>query len=84
VHRHFPDLPEQARFIQERQARRRLASLYFKSVGAAQTRDLTRLFGWTSAEAAHILDQLASAGEICSGLQLETQPGEWFAVPELA
>jgi hypothetical protein len=84
VHRHFPDLPEQARFIQERQARRWLANLYFQSVGAAQARDLTRLFGWTPAETAHILDQLAAAGEITRGLQHESLPGEWFALPQLA
>jgi hypothetical protein len=83
VHRHFPKLPEAARFIQERQARRRLASLYFQSVGAAQTRDLTRLFGWTPAETAHILEQLVTAGEVSGGLTLETHAGEWFALPEL-
>jgi hypothetical protein len=83
VHRHFPNLPEEARFIQERQARRYLASLYFRSVGAAQARDVTRLFGWTPAEAAQILDQLAVAGEICGSLRLESHPGEWFALPEL-
>jgi hypothetical protein len=84
VHRHFPDMPEQARFIQERQARRWLASLYFQSVGAAQGRDLSRLFSWTPAETAHILDQLAAAGEITRDLQHESLPGEWFALPELA
>jgi hypothetical protein len=84
VHRHFPDLPEQARFIQERQARRHLASLYFQSVGAAQVRDLTRLFGWSPIETAHILEQLAAAGEICGGLQIESAVGEWFSLPELA
>lgn len=83
VHRHFPNLPEAARFIQERQARRRLASLYFQSVGAAQARDLTRLFGWTPAETAHILEQLVTAGEVCGGLTVETHTGEWFALPEL-
>ena len=83
VHRHYPNLPEQARFIQERQARRHLASLYLRSVGAAQTRDLTRLFGWTSTETTIILDQLVSAGEIRSGLQMESQPGTWFALSEL-
>jgi hypothetical protein len=83
VHRHFPKLPEEARFIQERQARRRLASLYFRSVGAAQARDLTRLFGWTPTETTHILEQLAAAGEVCGGLQMETHAGEWFSLPEL-
>ena len=44
--RHFPDLPERARTISESQARTKLLDLYFASVGAAQLRDVTRLFGW--------------------------------------
>ena len=39
--------------------------------------------GWTPAEVTHILDQLITAGEIRGGLQIESQAGEWYAVPEL-
>lgn len=39
VHRHFPELPEQAREIGRNEARRRLAALYFASVGAASAQD---------------------------------------------
>src|SRR3990172_8783030 len=46
VSRHYPDLAEKARFISESDARRRLVELYFASVGAAQERDVNKLFGW--------------------------------------
>ena len=35
VHRHYPDLPEKARPIRQAEARRKLAELYLRSVGAA-------------------------------------------------
>src|SRR5574339_647145 len=46
VSRHYPELPEKARFISEAEARRKLTELYFDSVGAAQERDMSKLFGW--------------------------------------
>ena len=46
VPRHFPDLPEKARKIGEGEARAKLLELYFESVGAAQERDVVKLFGW--------------------------------------
>lgn len=43
---HFPELAEQARKITELQARMKLLELYFDMVGAAQVRDVQKLFGW--------------------------------------
>lgn len=83
VHRHFPELPEQARFIQERQARRQLARHYFRSVGAARLSDLSRLFGWTRQQAERAVAELAASGELQRGLELENQAGEWIALAEL-
>jgi hypothetical protein len=83
VHRHYPELPEQARFIQESQARRELTRLYFRSVGAAQTADLAKLFRWTLSEVERAIAGLVGTGELCQGLALEDQPGEWIALAEL-
>jgi hypothetical protein len=83
VHRHYPELPEQARFVQENQARRELARLYFRSVGAAQWSDLLKLFGWTMPEAERAIADLERAGEICRGLAVENRPGEWIVLAEL-
>jgi hypothetical protein len=84
VIRHFPDLLDKTRFIGERQARRSLAGLYLRSAGAAQVRDLTRLFGWPSTEAARALEDLAMAGVLRQGLEVEGQKGEWAVLKELA
>lgn len=82
VSRHFPDLPEKARFINEAEARRKLAELYFESVGAAQERDVQKLFGWQSE-----LTRRTVAGLIEKGKLIEvdhpTQKGMWIALAKL-
>ena len=82
VSRHFPDLPEKARFINEAEARRKLAELYFESVGAAQERDVQKLFGWQSE-----LTRRTVAGLIEKGKLIEvdhpTQKGVWIALTKL-
>jgi hypothetical protein len=83
VHRHLPELLEQARFIQDRQARRQLVRLYFRSVGSAQLTDLTRLFGWTRPQAERAVDELTASGELVRGLEIKNQPGEWITLAEL-
>jgi uncharacterized protein YcaQ len=83
VHRHYPELPEKARYIQENKARQELARLYFRSVGAAQVADLVRLFRWTPSEAERTVEALSQAGELRRELALEDRPGEWIAVKEL-
>jgi uncharacterized protein YcaQ len=83
VHRHYPELPEKARYIQENKARQELARLYFRSVGAAQLADLVRLFRWAPSEAERAVEALSQAGELRRELDLENRPGEWIAVKEL-
>jgi hypothetical protein len=80
--RHFPDLLTQARPIGEAQARRTLAVLYLRSVGAAQSRDLARLFGWAPELVRRTLDKLAGTGEAVEA-QHPQKPGPWLALPEL-
>jgi hypothetical protein len=74
VHRYFPDLVEQARFIPETKARRKLVELYFQSVGAAQTSELVRLFGWRPEQVQRACDGLAREGRLCAGVELIGQP----------
>lgn len=83
VHRHFPDLLEQARAIGERQARQKLAELLLLSVGAAQTRGLCKLFGWSPDEAGRTVDALVKKGLVCQGIQVEKEPGDWICLTEL-
>ncbi len=83
VARHYPELPEQARFIGELDARHKLAELYIRSVGAAQERDLTKLFGWLPPQAERAIEGLVKAGVVQEGEKVEGQSGEWFALAEL-
>lgn len=78
VHRHFPELLEQARMISERQARQKLAGLTLLSNGVAQIRDLCKLFGWSPDEAGRAVDDLVKADLACRGVEVEKQPGEWI------
>jgi hypothetical protein len=83
VPRHFPQLPEQARFIQETDARRRLAASYLGSVGACRLQDLVKLFGWTRAEAETALEGPVRRGELVAKAQIEGEAGDWYCLPEL-
>jgi hypothetical protein len=83
VHRHFPDLAGQARSIRQADARRTLAALYLRSVGAARERDLVALFGWPRREAAEALAALARGGIVRLDAAVADRPGEWAALAEL-
>ncbi|HEX9027955.1 MAG TPA: crosslink repair DNA glycosylase YcaQ family protein [Anaerolineales bacterium] len=83
VARHFPELPDQAHNIRESEARQKLAELYFRSVGAAQPRDLVRLFGWNALQVERTLGKLVQAGLLRGGLEVAGHKGEWFILAEL-
>jgi hypothetical protein len=83
VARHLPDLPEQARFIQEDEARRKLALLFLDSVGAAQMGDVLKLFGWGRPVTKRTLSELVREGDIRESVRLGDETGDWFAVPDL-
>ena len=82
VSRHFPDLPERARKIGEREARTKLIELYFESVGAAQEGDVHKLFGWKKD-----LTTRAITGLVEKRMLIESehpkQKGKWLALPKL-
>ncbi len=81
--RHMPELPEQARSIGEAEARRKLVELYLASVGAAQIRDVVRLFGWPPELAQRTVTRLVQAGTLVDGLSHPQMSGEWLALPAL-
>jgi hypothetical protein len=83
VARHYPELPDQAHAIGERQARRFLTELYFRSVGAASRGDVSRLFGWRAVAAQGAIQELVQVGTLVENVELENQPGEWLALSEL-
>lgn len=83
VARHYPELPEAARFIGELDARQTLLELYLQSVGAARLREIIFVMGWKAHETAAAIDQLAVAGRAIPGVRIESQPGEWVACPKI-
>jgi len=83
VARHYPDLPERARAIGEAEARQKLIELYFRSLGAAQRKDVTRLFGWPPELVTRALKALVQSHFLVEGVTCSGQQGEWLALPEL-
>jgi hypothetical protein len=80
--RHMPELLEQARPIGEAEARQKLVRLYFASIGAAQLRDVSRLFGWPPELVRRTVDTLKEKGELGEAVHLK-MPGTWLALPGL-
>ena len=81
--RHMPELPEQARSIGEAQARRKLVELYLASVGATQTRELVKLFGWPPELTQRSVAGLVQNGSVIEHVSHPQSSGEWVALPEL-
>jgi hypothetical protein len=84
VTNHYPKLPDQARKIGRREAQRHLTELYFMSVGAAQAKDISKLFGWKTVEVEKLLDDLVQKKLIKRDLTITGLPGQWMALSELA
>lgn len=83
VHRHYPDLPNQARLVQEAQARLKLIELYLLSVGAIPRQELPKLFPWPKQQIDGVLTQLQTEHKIQRDLQINDQKGEWVALSAL-
>ncbi|MCI0549517.1 MAG: winged helix DNA-binding domain-containing protein [Anaerolineae bacterium] len=82
VPRHYPDLPERARKIGEREARTKLIELYFESVGAAQESDANKLFGWKKELTARTIRSLIEKQKLVES-EHPKQKGKWLALPKL-
>lgn len=83
THRHHPEILEKARAIKEQDGRQKLVELYFRSVGAAQLRDVMKLFGWNNKVADQTLQTLVEKAILLDKIELDTESGEWFCLKEL-
>jgi hypothetical protein len=83
VARHEPSLLENARFIGELDARRKILELFFRSLGAGQTREIVRLFGWKLPEIEQSISSLVSAGVINDHQHVEGLKGEWIVLSDI-
>lgn len=82
VARHEPGLIEKARFIGELDARRKILEVYFRSVGAAQSSDLAKLFKWSSKGIEQAISSLIDLNILMID-QLDGQVGKWIVLKEL-
>ena len=82
VTRHYPDLSEQARAIKESQARVKLLELYFNMVGAAEVRDVNKLFGWGNEVVKRAIGKLVENGTLVRA-EHPKSTGEWITLSAL-
>jgi hypothetical protein len=80
---HYPELPQKARSIGESEARGKLLELFFASVGAAQSHDVHKLFGWTNELTDRTINRLVEGGKLTRSSNPK-QKGEWLVLPELS
>ncbi len=83
VARAEPALLEKARYLGEIDARQRLLEVYLRSVGAAQARDISRLFQWQLPEIDQAVDRLVMNSMIKNHQSLDDRAGEWIVLTEL-
>jgi hypothetical protein len=84
VARYEPSLLENARYLGELDARQKILELYFRSVGVAQTRDLTKLFRWKPHDMDLAVERLELDGIIRKNQTLDGHPGDWMVLSELS
>jgi len=83
VARYEPNLLESARYLGELDARQNILELYFRSVGAAQMRDLAKLFGWKPSDIEQVIGRLEQGGFIRIHQVLDGLPGDWMVLNEI-
>jgi hypothetical protein len=83
VHRYYPRIPQISRTIKEIEARKRIAESYFRSVGAAQPRDLSKLFSWTNDQTDHTIRALVDMGLLVPFVLDDKIENKGFALKEI-
>jgi hypothetical protein len=83
VARHEPELIEKARNLGELDARQKIIELYMRSVGAAQFRELVKLFRWMPRDIEQAVGRLVENGIIQNHEMVDGQTEEWMVLNEL-
>jgi hypothetical protein len=78
VTRYEPMLLEKARYLGELDARLRIIELYFLSVGAAQLKDIAKLFGWKAPDIQQTVDRLIETGFLVDRQTITGLSGDWI------
>jgi len=83
VHRHYPDIKDQAHAISEAEARKKILRSYFQSVGAGTRSDIKKLFQWSDVPIDRTLNNLVSDGSIFIATRVAGKSIDWFTIKEL-
>jgi len=71
THRHFPELPEQARFISENRAMEQILIPFFTTMGTANVKKITALFQWDADRTQNTLDRMVKSGTLLDDVIVE-------------
>jgi hypothetical protein len=83
THRYLPEIPESARYITENQAMDHLLRLFFKSLGAANLKQVTGLFKWEASLTRRSLDRLVATGYLAENVKVEGKNEAFYCLTEL-
>lgn len=83
VARHEPSIVENARYLGELDARQKILEQYFRSLGAAQRHELSKLFSWKPPDLTRAVERLEQAGVISQIDNISDQPGKWIVLNEI-
>ncbi len=64
VARHFPEVVEQARLINEKEAQLYLTRRYFEALGASTLKDFKKMFHWQESDSVRVIHALVDEGFI--------------------
>lgn len=83
VPRHYPDLPDLAHQIQEKQARLVILEYFALALGAFEQREAQRILGWRPPEIQTAVQGLIARGSVRPCEEVAGRPGDWLAVRAL-
>jgi len=83
VHRHFPELVQNARLIGESSARSNILRAYFLSVGAEQTSTLKKLLQWPVSLIEKSLDSLIQSDFVVNQVKFTGKVEDWWMLTSL-
>lgn len=84
THRYFPGLVEESGKIREPEARLKLLTLYFKSVGAVTRVEAAKTFGWRALEFDRTLKTLIDRGDLIEDVHIDDEKTPLIALKELS
>lgn len=71
THRHFPELPEQARFIPESRAMEQILIHFFSTIAVSNLKKITALFQWENDRTRNALGRMVKSGVLLDEIMVE-------------